>query len=120
MNQKFLFVIQYQLGKTLMVLTFALDVWVETGGDVDFTAEDAKEEAKRHAENAVQIFKEVIEKIIIINIFYFHVCSCVLLSHRKDAFCLVVHTCISPFSCTIFTAVSRGKLLTGEHLSLEA
>ena len=36
-----------------------MDGWVEHGGDAVFTAKDAKEEAKRHIENAIGIFKEV-------------------------------------------------------------
>ena len=54
-----LYPIQYKLGKTLVILTFSLHYWFRAGGDALMSAEEAKEEAMRHIENAIQIFKEV-------------------------------------------------------------
>ena len=51
--------IQFKLGKTLVTLTFSLNYWIEAGGDAVMSVEEAKEEAMRHIENAIQIFKEV-------------------------------------------------------------
>ena len=50
---------QYKLGKTLIILTFALQYWFKARGDAVLSVEEAMEEAMRQVENAIQIFKEV-------------------------------------------------------------
>ena len=50
---------QYKLGKTLITFTFSLSCWIEAGGDAVLSVEEAKEEATRHTDSAIQIFKEV-------------------------------------------------------------
>ncbi|XP_072027470.1 uncharacterized protein [Amphiura filiformis] len=50
---------KYKLGKTLVGLTFALSAWIEHGGDNVVSVAEAEVEAKRHIENAIEIFKEL-------------------------------------------------------------
>ncbi|XP_072023611.1 telomerase protein component 1-like [Amphiura filiformis] len=50
---------QYKLGKTLIQLAFNLQAWMECGGDNSLNGEEAIEEAKKHIDRAINIFKEV-------------------------------------------------------------
>ena len=43
----------------MITLTVSLRNWFTVGGDAVLSVEEAKEEATRHIENAMQIFKEV-------------------------------------------------------------
>ena len=54
-----LYPIQYKLGKSLITLTFSLRDWICLGGDAVLSIDEAYEEAMRHIENSIQIFKEV-------------------------------------------------------------